>query len=152
MLPTCGFSLTLPEIALSSKRESASCARAKMHSPWVASFAVMGEGPHQSCITAYSAGRSWKETALGSLVWQLWEAFCSADFLDCHRADGLSGLSSSEHPGDHRSCCEGDGKCGRNSEHRVSLDALSCVIQEFFRGIAAPLRGAPHYSHAVLNC
>jgi hypothetical protein len=34
----------------------------------------------------------------------------------------------------------------------VSLDALSCVIQEFFGSIAALFCGAPRYSYAIVNC
>jgi len=33
----------------------------------------------------------------------------------------------------------------------VSLEALSCVIQEFFGGITALLHGTPQYSHAILK-
>jgi hypothetical protein len=33
----------------------------------------------------------------------------------------------------------------------VSLDALSCVIQEFFSSIAALFRGTLHYSDAILD-
>jgi hypothetical protein len=33
----------------------------------------------------------------------------------------------------------------------VPLQALGCFIQEFFRYVAAVLRGVPHYSHAILN-
>jgi hypothetical protein len=32
----------------------------------------------------------------------------------------------------------------------VSLDTLSCVIQEFFGSIAALLCGPPHYSHSIV--
>jgi len=34
----------------------------------------------------------------------------------------------------------------------VTLDALSCVIQELFRSIATLFGGAPHYSDAVSDC
>ena len=34
----------------------------------------------------------------------------------------------------------------------MSLDALSCVIQEFFGSIAALFCGAPRYSYAIVNC
>jgi hypothetical protein len=33
----------------------------------------------------------------------------------------------------------------------VSLDALSCVVQEFFRGIATLSCGTPHYSNSILD-
>jgi hypothetical protein len=33
----------------------------------------------------------------------------------------------------------------------VPLDALSCVIQEFFGSITALLCGTPHYSHTILD-
>jgi hypothetical protein len=32
----------------------------------------------------------------------------------------------------------------------VSLEAMSCIIQEFFASIATLLRGMPHCSHAIL--
>jgi hypothetical protein len=32
----------------------------------------------------------------------------------------------------------------------VSLEATSCLIQEFFAGIATLLRDMPHDSHAIL--
>ena len=59
-------------------------------------------------------------------------------------------LSSFDQPADQRSRGEAYGKCGRYSQHRVSLDALSCVIQEFFSSIAALFCGTFHYSHAIL--
>jgi hypothetical protein len=34
----------------------------------------------------------------------------------------------------------------------VSLDALSCVIQEFFGNSAALFCGTPHRSCAILDC
>jgi hypothetical protein len=34
----------------------------------------------------------------------------------------------------------------------VSLDALSCVVQEFFRSITALFGSAPYYSDAVPDC
>jgi len=34
----------------------------------------------------------------------------------------------------------------------VSLDALSCVDQEFFGDIAALFCDTPHYSDAILYC
>jgi hypothetical protein len=33
----------------------------------------------------------------------------------------------------------------------VSLDALSCVLQEFFSGITALFCGAPHYSNTIVD-
>ncbi len=32
------------------------------------------------------------------------------------------------------------------------MDAVSCVVHEFFGNIAALLCGTPHYSHAILDC
>jgi hypothetical protein len=61
-------------------------------------------------------------------------------------------LPSFHHPADQCSCREAYRKGRRNSEHKVSLDALSCVIQEFFGSIAALFCGTPHYSYAVLYC
>jgi len=63
----------------------------------------------------------------------------------------LRGLSSFDHPADERSGGESHGKCRRNGEHRVALDTLSCVNQEFFRRIAALFCGAPYYSDAILD-
>jgi len=34
----------------------------------------------------------------------------------------------------------------------VSLNALSCVIQEFFGSIAALFCGTPRYSYAIVDC
>jgi hypothetical protein len=34
----------------------------------------------------------------------------------------------------------------------VTLDPLSCVIQEFLDGIATLFRGTPRYSYAIVNC
>jgi hypothetical protein len=34
----------------------------------------------------------------------------------------------------------------------VSLEALSCVIQEFFGSIATLFCGTSHYSYAILYC
>jgi len=34
----------------------------------------------------------------------------------------------------------------------VSLEALSCVIQELFRGIATLFCGTSHHSYAILYC
>jgi hypothetical protein len=34
----------------------------------------------------------------------------------------------------------------------VTLDPLTCIIQEFFDGIATLFRGTPRYSYAIVNC
>jgi hypothetical protein len=60
------------------------------------------------------------------------------------------GLPSFQHPANQCSCGDADRKRGRNREHWVSLDTLSCVIQEFFGSIAALLCGPPHYSHSIV--
>jgi len=62
----------------------------------------------------------------------------------------VSDLPSFHHPANQ--CSRGDAYRKRrgNRQHRVSLDALSCVIQEFFGSIAALFCGTPHYSHAIL--
>jgi hypothetical protein len=43
-------------------------------------------------------------------------------------------------------------KHSRHGYHKVSLEALSCVIQKTFGSIAALFCGAPHYSYAILYC
>jgi hypothetical protein len=61
-------------------------------------------------------------------------------------------LLSFHDPADQCSCGETYGKRRGDSQNQVSLDALSCVIQEFFGSIAALFRSAPRHSHAFLNC
>src|SRR5580692_2665455 len=61
-----------------------------------------------------------------------------------------SSLPSFHHRSDERPCGEARHKSRRNSQYRVSLDALSRVIQEFFSSIAATLCGTPHYTQSVL--
>jgi hypothetical protein len=58
-------------------------------------------------------------------------------------------LSSFDHPGDQRSCGKTCRECRRHNEHGVALDALTCVIQEFFRSIAALFCGTPHGPCAI---
>jgi hypothetical protein len=58
-------------------------------------------------------------------------------------------LSSFDHPGEQRSCGKTCRKCRRHNEHGVALDALTCVIQEFFRSIAALFCGTPHCPCAI---
>jgi hypothetical protein len=60
-----------------------------------------------------------------------------------------SDLSSFRHPSDERSCDGAHRKRRRNSEREVPLEALRCLIQEFFTSIASLLRGMPHGSHAI---
>jgi hypothetical protein len=59
-------------------------------------------------------------------------------------------LPSFYHPADQRSCGEAYYKRSRDGEHKVPLQALSCVIQELFRGIATLFCGASHHSYAIL--
>lgn len=58
-------------------------------------------------------------------------------------------LFSFDHPGEKRACGNAHGKRGRSRQQRVPLDAPSCIVQEFFRGIAALFRGTPRRSNAV---
>jgi hypothetical protein len=62
------------------------------------------------------------------------------------------GLSSFDHPAHEGSSGEAYGECSRNGQHGVSLDALGCVVQEFFGSIPALLCGTPHDSDAVPDC
>jgi hypothetical protein len=75
----------------------------------------------------------------------------SPDSRAAFRLRPLSGsdLSSFHHPANQ--CSRGDAyrKRRRKRQHRVTLDALSCVIQEFLGSIAALFCGTPHYSHAI---
>jgi len=64
----------------------------------------------------------------------------------------LHDLPSFYHPADQRSCGEAYCKRSRNGYHKVSLEALSCVIQELFRGIATLFCGTSHHSYAILYC
>jgi hypothetical protein len=75
---------------------------------------------------------------------------CNLRFIEGFR--DYPDLPSSYHPADQRSCGEAYCKRSRNSQHKVPLEALSCVIQEFFGSIAALFCGTPHYSYAVLYC
>ncbi|MGA7892923.1 MAG: hypothetical protein WCA49_06850 [Candidatus Sulfotelmatobacter sp.] len=59
-------------------------------------------------------------------------------------------LPSFHHPADQCSCGDAHRKGRRNSQHKVPLEALSCVIQEFLGGITALLCRTPHNSHTVL--
>jgi hypothetical protein len=61
-------------------------------------------------------------------------------------------LPSFHHPPDERPRGEADCKSRRNHQYRVTLDTLSCVIQEFFGSIAATLCGTLHYVYAILDC
>jgi hypothetical protein len=63
----------------------------------------------------------------------------------------LSDLPSFQHRANQCSCRDAYRKRRRNRYHWVPLDALSCVIQQFFGGITALLCGAPHYSYAILD-
>jgi hypothetical protein len=61
-------------------------------------------------------------------------------------------LSSFHHPANQ--CSRGDTyrKRRRNSEHKMSLEAITGVIQELFGSIAALLGGAPYCSYAIPDC
>jgi hypothetical protein len=89
-----------------------------------------------------------------SLLLLLWRAqfppLPTLDLLSDGPPLSVSDLPSFHHPS--KQCSRGDAyrKRRRNRQHRVSLDALSRVIQEFFGSIAALFRGTPHYSHAIL--
>jgi hypothetical protein len=63
---------------------------------------------------------------------------------------GTPDLPSFHHPADQ--CSGGDSyrKSRRNSQQGMPLEALSCVIQEFFGCIAALFCGTPYYSYAIL--
>jgi hypothetical protein len=78
-------------------------------------------------------------------------AFAAAVHESAVGSADLGALFLFDHPADQRSSAEAHGKSGRHSQHRVSLDALSCVIQEFFRGVAAPFCGTPHDSDPILD-
>jgi hypothetical protein len=63
----------------------------------------------------------------------------------------FAGSLSFDHPSDERSGGETHGECTRQGEHWMSLDALSCVLQEFFGSITALFCGAPHYSNTIID-
>jgi hypothetical protein len=65
-------------------------------------------------------------------------------------ATGGSDLSSLYEPPEERPCRGAYGKRRRNSERKVPLKAMGCLIQEFFARFAALLRGMPHSSYAIL--
>jgi hypothetical protein len=62
----------------------------------------------------------------------------------------VSDLTSFHDPSHERPCRGAQGKRRGNSERKVPLKAMSCLIQEFFARIAALLRGMPHGSYAIL--
>jgi hypothetical protein len=86
----------------------------------------------------------------GLLWWAHFPPLQTLDLLFRWTPVSVSDLPSFHHPSNQ--CSRGDAyrKGRRNRQHRVSLDALSCVIQEFFGSIAALFCGTPHYSHAIL--
>jgi hypothetical protein len=55
------------------------------------------------------------------------------------------------HPSEQCSRGNPDCKCRRNRQYRMSLDALSCVIQKFLGSISTLLCSAPRNSHSILN-
>jgi hypothetical protein len=61
----------------------------------------------------------------------------------------FSGLSSFHHPANQCPCRDANRKRRRNREHEVSLEALSCVIQDFFGSIAALLCDTPYCSDSI---
>jgi hypothetical protein len=62
----------------------------------------------------------------------------------------FSDLPSFHHQANQCSCGDAYRKRRRNRQHRVSLDTLSRVIQEFFGSIATLFCGTSRYSHAIL--
>jgi hypothetical protein len=65
-------------------------------------------------------------------------------------ADADYDLSSFHQQSDEHSRRGACRKCRRNSERKVSLHAMSCLIQEFFGSIATLFRDTPHDSYAIL--
>jgi hypothetical protein len=63
-----------------------------------------------------------------------------------------SDLSSFHDPSDEHPCRGAYGKRHRNGKRKVPLEALGCLIQEFFARIAALLRSMPYCSYAILYC
>jgi hypothetical protein len=62
-----------------------------------------------------------------------------------------SDLFSFHHPADQCSCGNPYSKGRRNSQYKVSLEALSCIVQEFLGGITTLLCRTPSYSHAIVD-
>jgi hypothetical protein len=60
-------------------------------------------------------------------------------------------LPSFHHQAEQGPCGDADRKSRCHREHGVPLDALGCVIKEFFGSIAALFCGAPYCSHAIFN-
>jgi hypothetical protein len=72
---------------------------------------------------------------------------CSGRGAPANGAD----LSSLYEPSQECPCRGAYGKRSRNGERKVPLKTMSCLIQEFFPGIATLLRGMPHGSYAALH-
>jgi hypothetical protein len=60
--------------------------------------------------------------------------------------------SSLDHPSNQRTEGDAYGECRYNCLDRMSLQALCCVVDELFSGVAALLGDPPHRSNAVLKC
>jgi hypothetical protein len=62
-----------------------------------------------------------------------------------------SNLSSLHKPSEERPGRDAYGKRRRNSERKMPLEAIRCLIQEFFPRIATLFRGMPHGSYPILH-
>jgi hypothetical protein len=83
-----------------------------------------------------------------SIRWKLFTQQSSLDRCEFTFAD----LFAFHHPGDQSPSGNANRKRRRNREHEVPLEALRCVVQEFFGSITALPRGASHCSYAIPNC
>jgi hypothetical protein len=61
-----------------------------------------------------------------------------------------SNLPSFHHPSDECSCAGAYRKRRRNSERKMPLEAMGCLIQEFFASVATLLHGMLYDSHSIL--
>jgi hypothetical protein len=64
----------------------------------------------------------------------------------------LPDLPSFHHPAEQCSCREADGECRCNTQDRVSLDALRCVVHELFGSVATLFCRTLYYSDATFDC
>jgi hypothetical protein len=67
-------------------------------------------------------------------------------------ANNLPDLPAFHHPTNECACHESDRECCCDIQHRVPLNALGCVINEFFCSVATLFCGTLDYSYAVLDC
>ena len=63
-----------------------------------------------------------------------------------------SNLFSLHEPSSHSPCHGADNKRRRNSERKMSPEAVNCLIQEFFAGIATLLHRMLYDSHTISDC